>query len=182
LVVVKVFPKEWRLSSASMRFELSHPFDAPSDKVSEAMLDPSFQETLTDIGDLHHRHILSEEGTQDGGLVRRVRCVLALQVSGMARSMLGDADPAWVQEEKWSPDRLHCDWVIHPEVGGDLLSAAGTIDLEGSDGKTTRAVAGEVKVRVPLYGGKVEGWIVQGVTRAYDEEAERVTSWLEREK
>ena len=165
-----------------MRFEVSHPFDAPPEDVAAAMLDPDFQGTLTDIGDLHHREVLSLEGTPDGGVRRSVRCVLSLDISGMAKSMLGDADPAWVQEETWNADRTHCEWTIHPEVAAELLSASGTIDIEGSSDKSTRSVSGEVKVRVPLYGGKVEGWIVDGVSRAYDEEAERLAAWLEREK
>jgi hypothetical protein len=165
-----------------MRFELSHPFDAPIEVVSDAMLDPDFQATVTDIGDLHDRSIIDQAESPDGGLTRNIRCVLALDISGMAKSMLGDADPAWVQEERWDASGTHCDWVIHPEVAADLLSASGTIDIAASGDSTTRSVAGEVKVRVPLYGGKVEGWIVDGVTRAYDEEATLLTSWLEREK
>jgi len=165
-----------------MRFELSHPFDASPEQVSAAMLDPAFQETLTDIGDLHDRHVLAIDDGPDGEMTRRVRCVLALEMSGMARSMLGDADPAWVQEERWDESRTHCEWTIHPEVAKDLLSASGTIDIVGDGDKASRVVSGDVKVRVPLYGGKVEGWIVAGVSRAYDEEAELLTRWLEREK
>ncbi len=165
-----------------MRFELSHPFDATAEKVAAAMFDPAFQATLTDIGDLHDRTVLSVEESSLGGVTRKVRCVLSLEISGMAKSMLGDSDPAWVQEEHWDATRMHCDWTIHPEVAGELLSAAGTIDIEPVGDKTTRAVAGEVRVRVPLYGGKVERWIVDGVSRAYDEEADFLARWLEREK
>ena len=165
-----------------MRFDLSHEFDAPAERIAELMLDPDFQATLTDIGDLHHREVLDSTEDQDGAVTRNVRCILALEVSGIAKSMLGDSDPAWVQEERWDSDKTHCDWTIHPEVASDLLSASGTIDISGSETNAVRTVAGEVKVRVPLYGGKVEGWIVKGVTRAYDEEAERIVAWLEREK
>jgi hypothetical protein len=165
-----------------MRFDLSHVFDASPEQVSEAMLDPAFQNTLRDIGDLHDREVLSVEDGPDGGLVRKVRCVLALEVSGMARTMLGDSDPAWVQEEHWDRARMSCDWVIHPEVAAELLSASGTIQIANDAGGATRTVGGDVKVRVPLYGGKVEGWIVTGVSRAYDEEAELLGKWLEREK
>lgn len=165
-----------------MRFDLDHHFDVPIEAVSGAMLDPAFQATVTDIGDLHDRSIIEQTENPDGGVTRNIRCVLALHISGMAKSMLGDADPAWVQEERWDASGTHCDWVIHPEVAADLLSASGTIELATSGEGTTRSVAGEVKVRVPLYGGKVEGWIVDGVTRAYDEEATLLTAWLEREK
>lgn len=165
-----------------MRFDISHDFDAAPERVAELMLDPAFQKTLSDIGGLHDRHVLDRKHGADGSLIRNVRCVLALEVSGMARSMLGNSDPAWVQEERWDPSLRHCDWTIHPEVAAELLTASGTIDLTGATDRTTRSISGEVKVRVPLYGGKVEGWIVDGVTRAYDEESERIAAWLEREK
>lgn len=165
-----------------MRFEVSHTFAIPPRRLAEALLDPGLQPDLTDIGALHDRAVLSRDEHADGSMVREIRCVLALEVSGIARSMLGDGDPAWVQHETWSRERTHCDWVIHPEVGADLLSASGVIDVAGSESSSTRTVAGEVKVRVPLYGGKVERWIVGGVTRAYADEAERVSAWLEREE
>jgi len=31
---------------------------------------------------------------------------------------------------------------------------------------------------VPFYGSRVEGWIVKGMSDAYDEEAERLEAWL----
>ncbi|HWC14915.1 MAG TPA: DUF2505 family protein [Actinomycetota bacterium] len=165
-----------------MRFEVSHSFGVPPRELAEALLDPSLQPSLTDIGGLHDRTVLSRHEQADGTMIREIRCVLALEVSGVARSILGDGEPAWVQHETWNRERTHCDWVIQPEVGRDLLSASGVIDVAGSAQSSTRTVAGDVKVRVPLYGGKVERWIVDGVTRAYGDEAERVSAWLEREE
>ena len=56
------------------------------------------------------------------------------------------------------------------------VHAAGTISLEEDGPGTVRTVAGGVKVKVPLYGGKVEGWIVAGLRSAYDEEARRLAA------
>ena len=44
--------------------------------------------------------------------------------------------------------------------------------------QTLRLVTGTVKVKVPLYGGRVEGVIVQGLEQAYAEEATRLAKWL----
>ena len=164
-----------------MRFELSHSFAAPPEQVAAALFEPAFQDSLKSVGGLRDRTVLSQE-PQDGGLVRRVRCVLDIEISGMARSMLGEADPAWVQVERWDGSRTHCDWMIEPEVAAELLTASGTIDIGSSSDGSSRSVTGDVKVRVPLYGGKVEGWIVDGVTKAYEEEARQIAAWLEREK
>ena len=164
-----------------MRFDLAHEFTAPPERVAATLFEPDFQASLQSVGGLKERTVLSEEADGDGTL-RRVRCVLDIEISGVARSMLGEADPAWVQVEHWDRERIHCDWTIEPEVGAELLSASGTIDVAAAGGGSSRSVSGEVKVRVPLYGGKVEGWIVTGVTRAYEEEARQIAAWLEREK
>lgn len=48
-----------------------------------------------------------------------------------------------------------------------------------SDGHgTLRRVSGRVSVKVPFLGAKVEGLIVEGIKKAYDEEAGRLAVWL----
>lgn len=162
-----------------MKFELLHSFAAPVDDVAAVLLDPDFQATLGDVGDLKERTVLSQE-THGDGVVRRVRCVLGLEIHGAAQRFLGGADPAWVQEEHWDPSTLTWEWVIHPEVAKDLLTARGSTQLETAGAGTDRMVVGELRVRVPIYGGRVEGRIVEGITRAYDDEAGRLAAWLER--
>ena len=165
--------------AGSMRFEVSHSFSVGPEVVAAASLDPAFQATLETIGSLKERKVLSQETTGDGLVERRVRCVLALELSGMAASLLGDADPAWIQVETWAADTMTWTWRIEPEVHAELLSAEGSTVIAGEAEKATRTVMGDVKVRVPLYGGKVEGWIVKGISEAYDEEAARLTEWLD---
>lgn len=163
-----------------MDFSLSHSFDAPADALAEALLDRKFQDSLGDIGALSERKVLSQKKAAGGVVVRRVRCVLDVDVSGMARKLMGDGDPAWVEEATWHPDGSRWDWVIHPEVAGHLLSASGVIEVAGDGEVSTRRVAGKIKVNVPLYGGRVEGWIRDGIEAAYEEEAARLADWLAR--
>lgn len=163
-----------------MKFEFSHPIPADPDAVAAALLDRDFQSSLHRVGKLKERELLGQEEHPDGSVTRRLRCVLDLDVSGVAKKFIGDSDPAWVQHETWDPQARAWAWEVHPEVGEGLLAARGSILLEGSEGKTIRTVTGEVKVGVPLYGGKVEGWIVEGLEQAYGEEAELITRWLQR--
>ncbi len=161
-----------------MRFEVSHSFPFGPDEVAAALLDPAFQASLDTIGPLKERRVLSQEATLDGRVERRVRCVLELKLSGVAANLLGEADPAWIQAETWEADSRTWTWHIEPEVHGDLLSARGTTVIAGDAEKATRTVVGDLGVHVPLYGGKVEGWIVKGISEAYDEEAARLEEWL----
>ncbi|MFN2388365.1 MAG: DUF2505 family protein [Actinomycetota bacterium] len=161
-----------------MDFEVVHTFDASRADVVEADLAAEFQGSLRDLGPLAERAVLSQERDADGTVVRRTRCVLDVELSGMARSILGDAKPAWIEEATWDPDEWTWRWVIQPEVAAELLSAHGTTSFSETDGVTARRVSGTVKVNVPLYGGKVERWIVTGIERTYQEEAARLQEWL----
>jgi CYTH domain-containing protein len=85
-----------------------------------------------------------------------------------------------VEEALWEPDAMRWDWVIVPEVARDLLSAQGAIDVEASGNGSKRRVHGHVSAKVPLFGARVEGVIVAGLERAYDEEGRRLLAWLGR--
>jgi hypothetical protein len=159
-------------------FEIEHFIDADPDAVAEALLDSDYQESLSGIGKLGERTLLSQDEQSDGVVIRRVRCSLGVD-PGPAKKFLGGSDPAWVEEARWDPETLCWGWTITPEVAGDLVSASGTIELEeDSEGLTLRRVTGHVKVKVPIYGSRVERVIVDGLEDAYEEEAERLRSWL----
>ncbi len=163
-----------------MDFAISHAFDAPPERIADVLLDEDFQESLADIDALAERQVLEQTRRRDGTVQRRIRCVLDVQVSGAARRFLGDAPPAWVEEALWDPNAMDWSWTIHPEVAANLLTAGGTISIDADGHAGLRVVSGVVKVAVPLYGSKVEGWILSGLEAAYDDEAERLAEWLER--
>lgn len=163
-----------------MDFSLEHSFDAPAGSLAEALLDRKFQDSLGPVGHLRERKVLSQKKTPAGGVVRRTRCVLGIDVSGPARKLMGDGDPAWVEEATWDPAGSRWDWVIHPDIAEHLLTAAGTIEVTGDDSTSTRRVKGRIKVHVPFYGGRVESWIRDGIEAAYEEEAARLAEWLAR--
>ena len=161
-----------------MRFEFSHDFDAGADEVADAILNEAYQESLSDIGGLDERAVIAQRELEGGRVEREVRCVLGVELPGGARRILGDRKPAWVERATWEPRAKTWSWKIEPEAHGHLLSAHGTIELDGDSTSTTRRVHGEVRVHVPLYGGKVERVIVDHLERAYTEEAARLEAWL----
>jgi len=163
-------------------FSLSHSFDATPDELAAVLLDEDFQHSLDDVGALEKRHLLSQEERSDGTVERRTRCVLDIKISDVAKRFIGDGEPAWVEHAVWYPDRRRWEWEIEPEVADHILSAHGTVTIGGSEGRAEREVAGTVKISgIPIYGGRVEQWIVDGIESAYDEEADQIAEWLERE-
>ena len=161
-----------------MDFSVSHHLTQPPAEVAAALLDEGFQRSLSDIESLKERTLESQKEEADGRVVRRTRCVLDIQITGAARRFIGDGEPAWIEESTWHPDQSEWRWVVIPEVGGSMLEAQGRVRIAPDGDGTERLVSGTVKVKVPLYGGKVEGWIVDGIEHAYAEEAERLEAWL----
>lgn len=164
---------------SAVDFSFEHHFDADLPTVAEAILNEDYQRSLDGIEPLKKRELLDQVEKGNGRVVRRTRCVLGTDL-GAAKRFLGDADPAWIEEATWNPAGSRWEWVIQPEVAGELLSSHGTMELLDKGDQTLRRVTGVVKIKVPLYGGRVEGWIVQGLEQAYAGEAERLASWLER--
>jgi hypothetical protein len=160
-------------------FAFEHWFDAPPDVVAQTLLDLDYQESLKDISALAGREVLDQTEATDGKVKRRVRCILGIDL-GAAKKFVGDGEPAWVEEAVWDPDAHRWDWTIIPEIAKELLSSSGYIEIDGGDEETVRIVSGNVRVKVPLYGGKVETVIVKGLEQAYAEEAERLSEWLSR--
>ncbi len=141
------------------------------------MLDEDYQRSLKTVGKLR-RELLDQEARANGDVTRQTRCVLEVEISGVAKKFIGEGDPAWVEKATWNDKAMLWSFTIDPEIARELLEARGTIRLSDDGDGTRRIVEGQVKVRVPLYGGKVEGWIVNGLRDAYDEEAERLRAWL----
>ncbi|MGH2775339.1 MAG: DUF2505 domain-containing protein [Actinomycetota bacterium] len=160
-----------------MNFEITHSFDAHPDEVAGAMLDKDYQRSLKTLGKLR-RELLDQKAQANGDVMRRTRCVLDIEISGVAKNLMGEGDPAWVEEATWNEEAKLWRFTIDPEIAKELLEAKGTIQLSGNENGALRTVEGQVKVKVPFYGGKVEGWIVDGLKDAYDEEAERLRAWL----
>jgi hypothetical protein len=158
-------------------FAFEHWFEAPPAEVARAILDLDYQETLAGIDVLAGREILDQSEQSDGRVKRRVRCVLGVDL-GAARRFIGNSDPAWVEEAVWDPSTSRWEWRIIPEVAKDLLTASGYIEIDGGEDESVRIVSGNVKVKVPIYGAKVETVIVRGLESAYGQEAERLAEWL----
>jgi hypothetical protein len=160
-------------------FAFEHWFEAPPEAVADALLDLDYQRSLNGIDALSDREVLHQEEGNDGEVLRRVRCVLGVDLGG-AKRFIGDSEPAWVEEARWDPANRKWQWRILPEVAKELLSASGYIEIDGSEEESVRIVSGNVRVKVPLYGGRVEAAIVRGLETAYAQEAEKLAEWLEK--
>ena len=90
-------------------------------------------------------------------------------------------DPArltWVEDSVHDVARRSTRFRLEPDHYADRFRASGTSRLTPSRGGTERLTEGELVVRAPLVGGRVERAIVDGLEEYQRAEALRIEEWV----
>ncbi len=150
-------------------------YDASPAEVFEMLADPAFRQAVTEAMDVISADVHVERDGDSFTLV-----IDQLQktddLPGFARTFAGDSTQA-IQRETW-PDPSGASLAI--EAPGKPTSSSGTIRLEPDGAGTTEVVELEIKVKVPLIGGKLEKLMAEKVRAGMDVEHQVGQTWLNR--
>ena len=145
------------------------------------MTDPEFFAELRGLPGIE-APVLLERRQRPGAVELDVRYVFSGDLPSVARRVLGRGELAWVQRSTVDLERHRTDFTIVPETHADLLTCTGVYALRGDGSgereQTARTISGELRVRVPLLGGRAERAIVGGLVERLDAEAEALRRWL----
>jgi uncharacterized protein YndB with AHSA1/START domain len=165
---------------AVKRFSIEHDYAAPVERVFGLLTDESFlRERLEALG---ARDIAIEESspTQDGGQRVVVRRTVTVELPGFAARVLSPSNTV-TQTDEWEAERdgrRSGRWQV--EVSGVPARTAGSMSLVPSADGCRYVLHGEVKISVPLIGGRLESFAVDNATRDLDREHEFTAAWLSR--
>lgn len=160
-----------------MRFRVEQRFDSPPHVVEAALLDPAFVSELSRLPGLGAPEVLSHE--VDGDVVRRQ--VRYRFTGDLAPAVTAVVDPdrlTWVEETSYDLRSHRGDHRVRPDHYGGRLKASYTTRVEPAGNGTRRLTEGEVTVRFPLVGGRVEKAIVSGLAEHARLEADALAEWL----
>jgi Protein of unknown function (DUF2505) len=136
-------------------------YDAPMIAVGEMLMDAAFREQVCDA-----QHALRKTvsvGQDGGGMKVVVDMVQAADgIPGFAKRFVGD-EIQLVQTERWSDIENARVEVVIPGKPGQM---SGTLALRESGGTTTETVDMEIRVGIPLVGGKIESLIADLMRKA----------------
>ncbi|CCI53843.1 DUF2505 domain-containing protein [Nostocoides jenkinsii] len=156
-----------------MKFRHVLTYAAPLDEVYAMLADPEFREFVAQ-DQLVDAHSVSVSQTGRG---MDVAIDLTRSTDGLAsfaKSFVGESIKT-EQRESWTgTDRAS----MTLSVPGKPGSMTGTITLTEAAGVTTETIDGDIKVSIPLVGGKLEGVIADLFTTALQVEQEVGTAWL----
>ena len=156
-----------------MRFSHQLRYDASPDEVRAMLADPAFRERVCEA--MHaSRHTVSVTGSGAGMTVEVDQTQPARGIPSFASKFVGD-EIRIVQRERWTDTTTAA---LDIEVPGKPGTMAGGIRLEPVGGGTVERVTGDIRVKVPLVAGKIEG-LVEDILRSALETEQRVgRAWL----
>lgn len=162
-----------------MRFHLEQPLPARVDEVIDVLVDAGFLASLSELPKLGRPEVLEQRS--DGDLVhQRVRYRFSGDLSPAVTAVVDPAKLIWVEETTYDREAGSATFRIMPEHYADRLQAGGSYRFSATGPDTCiRVAGGELNVRFPLVGRKVERAIVSGLEEHLEQEAVLLRRWLE---
>ena len=156
-----------------MKFSQQLTYDAPPADVLAMLADPAFREKVCAAMSAV-RHEVDIDGSGAGMTVVVDQSQPADGIPSFAKKFVGD-EIQIIQRESWKNATSATLLVEIPGKPGDLK---GGIDLAGDDDGTVETVAGDIKVKIPMIGGKLEGLIGDLLSKALKTEQRVGRAWL----
>lgn len=161
-----------------MRFQLQQRIAGPVETVAAAFVDPGFYESLEALPNLARPELLSREVR--GPIVRlRVRYRFAGHLSAAVRAAVDPNKLSWVEEADHDLPAHRVSFRMIADHYADRFTCSGDYRFQpAGDDATIRKCAGDIKIRMPLVGGRVEQAIVSGLQEHLGAEVELVERWI----
>lgn len=160
-----------------MRFQIQQRIDAPVDDVVVAFVDPGFYESLEALPNLARPELLSRE--ERGSIVRmRVRYRFTGHLSSAVKAVIDPNRLTWVEEADHDVAMRHVSFRMIADHYADRFQSSGSYQFAAVGDTTERDCTGDVTIRMPLVGHRVENAIISGLREHIDSEAELVERWI----
>jgi len=159
---------------AAMEFSHDMTYDAAPEEVAAMLADPAFREQVCQAMGSTHSDVTVDGAAGDGMRVLVDQTRPTTGVPSFAKKLVGD-EVRIVRRESWT-EKLGADLTI--DVPGRPATFAGAIALVARDGRTVAAVTGEITVRIPMLGGRLEGLVADVLRHAFRAEERVGRAWL----
>lgn len=156
-----------------MKFNKVLSYDASSKDVFAMLADETFRAKVCEAQEVVS-HTVTITPSGDGFSMMMNQKQNTKDLPAIAKKIAGDTTDA-VIEEDW---KGATGGSLSITVPGKPTNASGTIRLESGGATTTEIIELEVKVKVPLIGGKLESLMADQIDSGYDVEHAVGVAWL----
>lgn len=158
---------------ATMHFRHEIAYDASPDEVYEMLADPAFRERVSTALDVVSADVAIDR-RDDGFSLVHDQVQRTDGLPSFARTFAGETTRA-IQVEEW-PDRNGGS--LRLDSPGKPTTVKGTIALVAEGDTTSEVVELDIRVKVPVLGGKLEKLLADEVRRGMETEHQVGKAWL----
>ncbi len=152
-------------------------FPVAAGEVYGTLVDKAFlTERLTDIGG-KDATLLAHSRDGDRVTFRMRQGVDASRLPGAVRTII-NGDLVVEREERWRPEGDFYAGATRVTIAGVPGEIQGRSRIAGTDSQGTLVITAQVKVSIPLIGGKLEKVVAEQVGKLLAAEAEYAEKWL----
>jgi hypothetical protein len=164
-----------------MNFSFVHEFDIDVDNYWKLFLSPEFNKDLFGALNMKEYKVIKRE--DDGKHFHREQaCEPSTPVPGFLQSMIKSTGYTEIDDMDWGTNIMHVR--IDTQMFKDRFRMEGDYIVTPIDGgkRVRREFKGEVKVTVPLLGGRIEKFMMEQLRDSYDVAAQVTRKWLAKPK
>lgn len=160
-----------------MKFQHEVTYDATTEDTYAMLADPAYRQRVC-AAQQGSSCKVSVEPADDGMSVTVEQSRSTVDLPSFAKKVVGD-QVTIRQEEKWNgPEQARLD----VSIPGKPVRLTGTLNLEARRSGSAKVVEGDLKVSIPMVGGKLEKSIADVLHAALDGEQKVASRWLEGER
>ena len=159
-----------------MRFELKHTFDCDAETLWSITEDPEFEERLGEASASTRETV--ELTVTDSERYARKRITVDRDLPPAMQKVIGGEKIAYDQETWRALPGNKLRWSISPNVLRGRFVGEGTTRVRDIGGRCERIISGDLQVKVPIVGRKMEKRLVDDVSASYERAAAIVREML----
>lgn len=164
-----------------MNFSFVHEFDIDVAGYWKIFLSPEFNKEMFGEIKMKDYHVVDQK--DDGKHFHRVQfCEPSTPIPSFLASMVKSTGYTEIDDLDWATNVMRVK--IEPEMFKDRFRMEGDYVVSPLDGgkRCKREFKGEVKVAMPLIGGRVEKYMMEQLRDSYDVAARVTRRWIEKQK
>ncbi len=161
-----------------MKIGFEQRWTAPVDNVIALYTDESFWSGVTGFETTSAPEVIEVNRT-DTQARTRLRWRLSVDLPREASRFIDPNNVAWVENTLWDLDAQTATVAFEPVQASALLRASAIVKMIQDGDDCVRRITGDLSVRIPLLGHKVENAINDGIGEHLGEEADVVAARLD---
>ena len=160
-----------------MKLHIENEFTISADRIVELLLDDEFEKGLWDAIGFTKIEIL-ELKKREGGRYRKAKVTPPTDLPGFLKRVVGGAS-GYYEETDWDIATRVNKWNTYLSEKMRSVNISGAFEVhENGEGKCKRVVDGEVNVKIPIIGKKIEQFLIKETEKSYVHINAYIEKWV----